>query len=315
MNAFRWGGSCSPRMRRPGRQMDKRTEKKLRDRAYWLGESRDAKALPELLELLNAPSAQVRRLSASALGKLAGLVPVEEVLPALTERLRDTHPQARQYAVKALSSYGTAAKPALHDLRDMVENPTEKDYNRRDATKAIEIIEEATLVAHNESQPRCQKCNQGVTTDEYARSMRAFQRVYCDNCFNEVYLHRRNWDTKVELNKTIQAEKGQWVQSDGERIIANFLDEQEISYRYDERYQIVDGYAIRPDFYLPEFDLYIEYWGMDTTAYKIGMLKKQKIYQQQGKKMISLYREDKARLRQVLKKKLCRYMCLDYDKA
>jgi HEAT repeat protein len=59
--------------------MDKKTEKRLRDRAYWLGEARDAKALPELLELLHAPSAQVRRLSVSALGKLAGLVPVEEV--------------------------------------------------------------------------------------------------------------------------------------------------------------------------------------------------------------------------------------------
>lgn len=24
---------------------------------------------------------------------------------------------------------------------------------------------------------------------------------------------------------------------------------------------------IRPDFYLPEFDVYIEFWGMDTPAY------------------------------------------------
>jgi len=26
--------------------------------------------------------------------------------------------------------------------------------------------------------------------------------------------------------------------------------------------------------YLPELDLYIEYWGTDTADYKIGMLKK-----------------------------------------
>ncbi|MCK4565588.1 MAG: hypothetical protein KAU94_13035, partial [Verrucomicrobia bacterium] len=77
-----------------------------------------------------------------------------------------------------------------------------------------------------------------------------------------------------------------------------------IRYRYDERFRILDGYAIRPDFYLPEFDVYIEYWGMDTADYKIGMLKKQKLYQQQGKKLVSLYPKDKPQMREILLKKL-----------
>jgi hypothetical protein len=38
---------------------------------------------------------------------------------------------------------------------------------------------------------------------------------------------------------------------------------------------------------------HIEYWGMDTADYKIGMLKKQKLYQQEGKKLISLYFSEK----------------------
>lgn len=70
------------------------------------------------------------------------------------------------------------------------------------------------------------------------------------------------------------------------------------------RFRILDGYAIRPDFYLPEFDVYIEYWGMDTADYKIGMLKKQKLYQQQGKKLVSLYPDDKPRMKEVLLEKL-----------
>jgi hypothetical protein len=65
-----------------------------------------------------------------------------------------------------------------------------------------------------------------------------------------------------------------------------------IAYRYDDKFQIIQGYAIRPDFYLPRHDVYIEYWGMDTTDYKIGMLQKQKLYQQEGKKLISLYPAD-----------------------
>lgn len=69
----------------------------------------------------------------------------------------------------------------------------------------------------------------------------------------------------------------------------------------------MEGCAIRPDFYLPEFDVYIEYWGMDTADYKIGMLKKQKLYQQEGKRIISLYPDDKPRLGQILEVKLGQY--------
>ena len=94
------------------------------------------------------------------------------------------------------------------------------------------------------------------------------------------------------------------MQSDGERRIAELLSAENIRFRYDERFRILDGYAIRPDFYLPEFDVYIEYWGMDTADYKIGMLKKQQLYQQQGKKLVSLYPDDKPRLREVLLGKL-----------
>jgi len=42
---------------------------------------------------------------------------------------------------------------------------------------------------------------------------------------------------------------------------------------------------------------------MDTADYKIGMLKK-KLYQQQGKKLISLYPADKPRIKELLLKKL-----------
>ena len=47
---------------------------------------------------------------------------------------------------------------------------------------------------------------------------------------------------------------------------------------------------------------------MDTTDYKIGMLKKLKLYQQQGKKLVSMYREDKPRLDEALREKLGKHM-------
>jgi len=284
--------------------MDQKLEKRFRERAVVLGNSGDAAGLPELIEMTRLPVANVRRLAASAIGKLAGLSDEDEAVKALQPLLQDRHPQVRQYAVKSLKSYGIAACCALSDLRDMAISPVEKDYNQRDAKLAVETIEEALRIAEEQAIHLCQRCGVKLEADEYVRSHKAFQRPFCNYCFDEVFLERRNFETKVELQKNIRAKDGTWVQSDGERLICEALAVERIRYRYDERFRILDGYAIRPDFYLPELDVYIEYWGMDTADYKIGMFKKQQLYQQQGKRLISLYPADKPRLRATLLEKL-----------
>jgi hypothetical protein len=222
--------------------------------------------------------------------------------------LADLHPQVRQYAAKALGAFGTAAEDALPDLRDLYKNPSEKDYVKRSVEAAGKTIQEALRIADKQAVRKCGRCSRPVAADEFARSQKAFQRTYCDKCFDEVFLKRRNWETQVELNKTIQAANGTVVQSDGERMIAVELAAMGIVFRYDNRFRIVKGYAIRPDFYLPEFDLYIEYWGMeDNLDYQIGMMEKKKLYQQAGKKVVSLYAKEKPRLREVLREKLNRH--------
>jgi hypothetical protein len=277
-----------------------------------LGRSMDPASVAELLALSKMPSPEIRRLAASAVGKLSGFGadPAVAVAALAPLALRDPHPQVQQYAITALKAYGTAALPHLADLKDLAANPRAKDYVRRAATSALGMIEEAHRIVLEQAEHTCQRCNQKVSADEYSRSQKAFQRVFCDRCFDEVYLDRRNFDTKVELNKTIEAKDGTLVQSDGERQIANWLDANGIAYRYDERIRILEGLSIRPDFYLPEFDVYIEYWGMDTIDYKIGMLKKLKLYQQEGKRLVSVYREDKSQLDDVLRKKLDQYMTI-----
>lgn len=275
-----------------------------------LGESRDPQRFAELLVLLKTPSGQVRRLAVSAIGKLAGLIDPTKAVDAVMPLLRDSHPQVRQYTTKALSAFGASAETALPDLKDMAANTSEKEYNQRSAASAISMIEKALRIEDERAVHPCQRCGRQVEPDEFARSQRAFQRVFCDKCFDEVYLERRNWDQRVELNKTIETKAGQLVQSEGERRIADLLDSRGIAHRYDERFRIVEGYAIRPDFYLPEFDLHIEYWGMDTVDYKLGMLKKLKLYQQEGKNLISLHREDLPNLEEILRAKLARHMSI-----
>ena len=280
-------------------------ERCLAARATALGVSADAAAFAELAGLARSDSALVRRLAASALGKLAGIVHATETVAILTSLLRDSHPQVRQYAAKALGAFGTAAENALPDLRDLYRNPGEKDYVKRSVLAAGKTIREAARIAERQAVHHCQKCGQLVASDEYARAQQAFQRSYCDHCFDEVFLERRNWETRVELHKTVQAANGTVVQSEGERLIAEALAALGLVFRYDNRFRIIKGYAIRPDFYLPELDLYIEYWGMeDNLDYRIGMSEKQKLYQQAGKRLLSLYPNDKTRLRDILQEKL-----------
>ncbi len=292
--------------------MNVATERKLAARAKSLGESADPGVFPELVEMTTSASPLVRRIAASALGKLAGIVPARKAVRALMPLLRDPHPQVRQYAAKALGAFGAEADSALPDLRDLYRNPTEKEYVKRSVLRAGKTIREALRIAERRAVHTCRRCGRDVAPDEYARSQKAFHRTFCDVCFDEVFLERRNWETRVELNKTIQAEDGTVVQSDGERIIAEELTALGIAFRYDNRFRIIKGYAIRPDFYLPEFDLYIEYWGMEENLdYRIGMLEKKKLYQQAGKKLLSLYAHEKARLREALREKLGRHARLD----
>ena len=284
--------------------MNLSNERKLAARAKELGESAGSASFDELSVLTRSESPLVRRLAASALGKLAGIVAPEPAVKTLQPLLSDIHPQVRQYAAKALGAFGVHAKDVLPDLRDLYKSPVEKDYVKRSVLAAGKTIREAVRIAEEQAVHCCRRCGVKLASDEYARSQKAFQRPFCDHCFDEVFLDRRNFETKVELQKTIRAKDGTVVQSDGERLICEVLAAEGIEYRYDERFRILSGHAIRPDFYLPEFDVYVEYWGMDTADYKIGMLKKQQLYQQQGKKLISLYPDDKPRLREVLLAKL-----------
>jgi len=281
-------------------------------RALELGKSQDPGSLSELCSLLQMPSPEIRRLAASAMAKLSGFgIDAKIAVMVLTPlALRDPHPQVQQYALKAVKCYGAAASHLLQDLRDLSLCPQVKDYIRQAALSAAQAIEAAAQEATQAKHPICQKCRKRVEPDEQERAQKAFQRIYCDHCFDEVYLERRNWETQVELQKTIQAADGTLVQSDGERLIAEWLSQQKIVYRYDNRFRIIKGYAIRPDFYLPEHDLYIEYWGMDTLDYQIGMLEKKKLYQQASKKLISFYRNEKSQLHTLLHERLSRYMQL-----
>jgi hypothetical protein len=275
-------------------------------RVLALGRSGDPAGLPELTAMLRMPSNEVQRLAASAIGKLAEFgADAEAAVAALAPlALKARHPQTRQYAIRALKKFGAAAAGCLQDLRDVARNPAERDYVRAAAATTADAIEQAASDAAAGVKHRCQRCGAAVTAEEAARSSQAFQRVFCDRCFDEIFLERRNFETQVELNKTIAARDGTIVQSAGERRIAEWLTAHGVAYRYDAKFRIIGEFQIRPDFYLPELDVYIEYWGLDTPQYKMSMYKKQTLYQQEGKRLISVYPADLPGLGALLAAKL-----------
>jgi hypothetical protein len=272
------------------RRQFQQSSEQARRRAVSLGEAGDAQAIGELLDLCRHAAPTVRRAAASALGKLAGNPGLEQTVPVLGELTRDPHPQVRQYALVALARIGDEA--ALPACRDAAHRSGEPDYVLGAALRAVEQIEAAAKARQSFGPVACSRCGKPATAEERRLAESQFQRVYCGACFNAVFIERRNFDMKVQNQKTILAADRTVVQSRGERQIADWLHTHGIEYRYDDKFQIIQGFAVRPDFYLPRFDLYIEYWGLDTTDYKIGMLHKQKLYQQQGKRLFSLYPSD-----------------------
>jgi len=95
---------------------------------------------------------------------------------------------------------------------------------------------------------------------------------------------------KKKYNPIISTtKKGITVKSRSEKKLADALTEYDINYIYEKPTE-VGTYTFLPDFYLPEFDVYIEYFGITRNKdYKRKTIWKRKMYKEHGYKLISLY--------------------------
>jgi hypothetical protein len=107
-------------------------------------------------------------------------------------------------------------------------------------------------------------------------------------------------------------QNGEVVKSGGERIIADYLYENGIQYEYEKPATDASGRRIsKPDFFLPEHNVYVEYWGMVNSNEKLerqeyvkSMEWKIKRYHDNGMKFISIYPQDLGNLDAMLRAKL-----------
>jgi hypothetical protein len=77
--------------------------------------------------------------------------------------------------------------------------------------------------------------------------------------------------------------KGELVRSLSEKYVADFFFTHRVAYEY-EKNIFLDGKEMKPDFYLPTYDLYVEFWGMlerssyfDSFKWKVEMYNKHRI--------------------------------------
>jgi len=111
---------------------------KVEQRVVALGESGSPEAVPELVEALRHSDGNVRRLAASALGKIGDPQAVEPLLALLAA---ETKPQVRQYAIKALGRLRDLRATTM--LEQIASNSAEEDYNLKAAQAALTYISKA----------------------------------------------------------------------------------------------------------------------------------------------------------------------------
>lgn len=100
-----------------------------------LGDTRSASAVSELVIYLQSQDGNIRRLAASAMGKIADKQAAKPLMELLS---REDKPQVRQYAVKALGKIGDVSAKFL--LEAIAQDEQEKEYTREAARCALKRL-------------------------------------------------------------------------------------------------------------------------------------------------------------------------------
>ena len=282
-------------------------------RAVEIGREGRTSAWPEIVSLLSNPSPAVRRAAASAARKLmsiSGDLRKAFCIPLYMAATRETREQVLQYELRALEMCVGMTDQMVADIKDIARNATHADYVRAAANDCAAAAEMAIREAESRRKHWCARCRRPVTKEESAAGIERYGKPYCRHCLDERILEERNFEADVASAKRLRTSDDVAVQSRGEKRIGDWLSRKRIEYVYDERYRIAGDVSIRPDFYLPEFDLYIEYWGMQEQDYLARKSEKKFLYQRAGKKLISLDWRDLENIEAILEEKLSRYIRL-----
>lgn len=87
--------------------------------------------------------------------------------------------------------------------------------------------------------------------------------------------------------------------SNRESFIATYFDKKHIKYLYEKSLKL-GSQLLHPDFYLPEFDVYVEYWGRwGDFEYNKTCNHKRHLYEKYGIELIELYPDNLVSINQL----------------
>ena len=114
-----------------------------------------------------------------------------------------------------------------------------------------------------------EKINECISNPSYLDKLTYFMSTARFNIRDEFdFKSDKEYNDYLKTNKPTTL-KGEIVKSYGELEIANYLFSNNIKYEYEKEYKyntLTDDYQqYKPDFYLPEYDIYIEYFGIDEN--------------------------------------------------
>ena len=100
---------------------------------------------------------------------------------------------------------------------------------------------------------------------------------------------------------------GEQVKSHAEKTLADYFTSKGIRYQYEPG---IRGIYADPDFYLPDYNVYVEYWGLldaddprTRNKYEKSMKRKMAIYHKHHIKFISIYPKNLRNLDWIFNKK------------
>jgi hypothetical protein len=112
----------------------------------------------------------------------------------------------------------------------------------------------------------------------------------------------RRWK-RMRPGARFMTKSGIRVRSKIEKIIADFLWDHRIQFTYEP---ILDlgGFQVMPDFHLPDANLCLEHFGMETPEYKESTKAKLERYERFGIRVVCTYPSDEPDIEETLARKL-----------
>jgi hypothetical protein len=113
----------------------------------------------------------------------------------------------------------------------------------------------------------------------------------------------RDFRQKYPDSPKYRCKQGILVRSKAEVVIADFLYDNKIQFRY-ETMRMLGDIEVHPDFYLEEVDVFLEHCGMDSADYIAKRHKKEQLYAAHKQQFVTTNKEDESELHDALKRKL-----------